>query len=72
MIPSTQLFAVSLGAALSGVIANAAGLASGASAPVAALAGVWLFGAFPGAPLTALLIGARLRPARRPSGARSR
>lgn len=62
MIPSTQLFAVSLGAALSGVIANAAGLASGASAPVAALAGVWLFGAFLAAPLAALLIAARLRP----------
>ena len=31
MIPSTQLFAVALGAALSGVIANAAGLGGGAS-----------------------------------------
>jgi len=60
MIPSTQLFAVSLGAALSGVIANAAGLGGGASKPAAALAGAWLFGGFVAAPLTALVIGSRL------------
>jgi hypothetical protein len=60
MIPSTQLFAVSLGAALSGVIANAAGLGGGASKPAAALAGAWLFGGFVVAPLTALVIGSRL------------
>jgi hypothetical protein len=63
MIPSTQLFAVSLGAAVSGIIANAAGLASGASAPVAARAGVWLFGAFLAAPLVALVIATRFGPA---------
>jgi predicted MFS family arabinose efflux permease len=66
MIPSAQLFAVSLGAALSGVIANAAGLASGASGPVAALAGAWLFGTFLAAPLTAFVIATRWRPATRP------
>ena len=63
MIPSTQLFAVALGAALSGVIANAAGLAGGASKPAAALAGAWLFGGFVVAPFAALVIGWRLRPA---------
>jgi MFS family permease len=64
MIPSTQLFAVALGAALSGVIANAAGLATGASRPTAALAGAWLFGCFVAAPLVAVVIASRLRPAR--------
>jgi len=64
MIPSTQLFAVALGAALSGVIANAAGLGGGASAGAAALAGTWLFGSFVAAPLSAFVIGSRLRPAR--------
>jgi MFS family permease len=64
MIPSTQLFAVALGAALSGVIANAAGLAAGASRPTAALAGAWLFGCFVAAPLVAVVIASRLRPAR--------
>jgi len=64
MIPSTQLFAVALGAALSGVIANAAGLAAGASPPAAAFAGAWLFGSFVAAPLAAFVIAARLRPAR--------
>jgi predicted MFS family arabinose efflux permease len=64
MIPSTQLFAVALGAALSGVIANAAGLAASASRPTAALAGSWLFGGFVAAPLAAFVIASRLRPAR--------
>lgn len=64
MIPSTQLFAVALGAALSGVIANAAGLGGGASSEAAALAGRWLFGGFVAAPLAAFVIGSRLRPAR--------
>jgi hypothetical protein len=63
MIPSTQLFAVALGAALSGVIANAAGLGAGASPPAATQAGVWLFGAFVAAPLAAFVIAWRLRPA---------
>ncbi len=64
MIPSTQLFAVALGAALSGVIANTAGLAAGASPPAAALAGTWLFGSFVAAPLAAFVIASRLRPTR--------
>jgi len=64
MIPSTQLFAVALGAALSGVIANSAGLAAGASRPAAALAGAWLFGSFVAAPLGAFVIASRLHPTR--------
>ena len=64
MIPTTQLFAVALGSALSGVIANAAGLAGGASRPATALAGTWLYGSFVAIPLAALVIASRLRPAR--------
>ena len=60
LIPTTQTFAVSMGAALSGIIVNAAGLSGGASRPVAALAGAWLFGAFLLAPLAALAIASRL------------
>ena len=56
MIPSTQLFAVALGSALSGVVANAAGLAGGASRPATALAGAWLYGSFVVIPLAALVI----------------
>ena len=63
-IPSTQLFAIALGAALSGVIANAAGLGGGASKDAAALAGMWLFGGFVAAPLAAFVMALRLRPAR--------
>lgn len=68
MIPTTQLFAVALGSALSGIIANQAGLARDASPATAALAAAWLFGGFTVVPLTAAVIGWRLRPAqpRRP------
>ena len=69
LIPTTQTFAVSLGAALSGIIANAAGLSAGATRPVAALAGAWLFGAFLLAPLAALAIASRVSA---PGGARQR
>ena len=60
LIPTTQTFAVSMGAALSGIIANAAGLSGGASRPVAALAAAWLFGTFLLSPLAALAIAWRL------------
>jgi len=63
-IPSTQLFAIALGSALSGVVANAAGLGAGASVGAAAFAGTWLFGSFVAAPLAALVMGSRLRPGR--------
>jgi len=63
MIPTTQLFAVALGSALSGIIANQAGLARDASPATAALAGAWLFGSFTVVPLTAAAIAWRLRPA---------
>jgi len=56
LIPTTQTFAVSLGAALCGIIANAAGLSAGATPSAAALAGAWLFGVFLLAPLAALAI----------------
>jgi predicted MFS family arabinose efflux permease len=61
LIPTTQTFAGSLGAALCGIVANAAGLSAGATRPAAALAAGWLFGAFLLAPLTALLIASSLR-----------
>lgn len=60
MIPSTQTFAVALGAALSGIVGNAAGLSGSAAPPVAAQAGAWLFGTFLLAPLGALLVSAKL------------
>ena len=61
LIPTTQTFAGSLGAALCGIVANAAGLSAGATRSAAALAGAWLFGAFLLAPLAALLIASSLR-----------
>jgi len=73
MIPSTQLFAVALGSALSGVVANAAGLAGGASRPATALAGAWLYGSFVVIPLAALVIATALAAGRdrRPAATRS-
>jgi MFS family permease len=70
MIPSTQTFAVALGAALSGIVGNAAGLSSSAAPPVAATAGEWLFGTFLLAPLGALLVSGKLasRGDRAPAG----
>ncbi len=65
LVPSAQLFAVAFGAAVSGVIANAAGLSSSASRPVAALAATVLYGSFALAPLAAFVIATRLRPAAR-------
>jgi hypothetical protein len=65
LIPTTQTFSVSLAAAVSGIIANAAGLSSGATQAAAALAGVWLFGAFLLAPLAALAIASGLAAPRR-------
>ena len=60
LIPTTQTFGGALGAAVCGIIGNAAGLSAGATPPVAAQAAAWLFGAFLVAPLAALAIGARL------------
>jgi MFS family permease len=61
VVPTTQLFAVAFGAAMSGVIANAAGLSTGASGPVAAAAGAALYGSFIVPPLAAAVIALRLR-----------
>ena len=60
LIPTTQTFAVSLGAALCGIIANAAGLSKGATASAAAIAAGWLFGVLLLAPAGALAIASRL------------
>jgi hypothetical protein len=71
LIPTTQTFAVSMGAALSGIIVNAAGLSGGDSPPVAALAAAWLFGTFLLSPLAAVAIVWRLavpREGERPRG----
>jgi MFS family permease len=61
MIPSTQAFAVALGAALSGVVANAAGLAGEASRPATALAASVLYAVFVVVPLGAAAVATRLR-----------
>jgi hypothetical protein len=62
LIPTAQTFAVGLGAALCGVVANAAGLAAGASRPVVAAAATALFALFVAVPLGAAVLAARLRP----------
>jgi len=67
LIPTTQTFAVALGSAVCGIVGNAAGLSRAATAPVAALAGEWLFGAFLFAPLAALAMAARLAASRAPA-----
>jgi predicted MFS family arabinose efflux permease len=63
VVPTAQQFAIAFGAAVSGIVANAAGLSIGASRPVAALAGAALYGGFAFAPLAALIIAIRLRSA---------
>jgi sorbitol-specific phosphotransferase system component IIBC len=60
VIPTTQTFAVAFGAAVCGIIANAAGLSESAAPRVAALAGESLFGVLLLAPLVALAIASRL------------
>jgi len=65
LIPTTQTFAASLGAALCGIVANTAGLSGGATPAIAAAAGERLFGVFLVAPLLALVIAARLATPRR-------
>jgi hypothetical protein len=65
MIPSAQLFAMAFGAAISGIIASAAGLSHSATPPVAALTGATLFGGFALAPLAAAIIAMGLHPAAR-------
>jgi hypothetical protein len=66
LIPSTQLFAVAFGGALSAIIAAAAGLTRDASPAVAAAAGQALFGVFALVALAAAAIATRVvpRPAR--------
>jgi MFS family permease len=63
MIPSAQLFAVAFGAALSAIIASAAGLTREASPEVAAATGQALFGVFAVTALVASVIASRIVPA---------
>ena len=65
MIPSTQLFAIAFGGALSALIASAVGLTRDASPAVAAATGQALFGIFAVTALAAAVIAARILPARR-------
>ena len=60
LIPTTQTFAVSLGAGVCGIIASVAGLSQAATPPVAAQAASWLFGGFLLAPVAAIAIASRL------------
>jgi MFS family permease len=66
LVPSTQLFAISFGSAVSGVIASAVGLTRDASPAVAAATGEALFGAFAGLAVVAGAIATRLAPAAPP------
>lgn len=59
-IPTTQMFGFSFGAALSGLIANAAGFAEGLTPITAATAASWLFLGFAAAAAAALAAALRL------------
>lgn len=63
VVPTAQQFAIAFGAAVSGIVARAAGLSHDASPPVAALTGAALYGGFLVAPLAAAVIATRLRSA---------
>ncbi len=64
LIPSTQLFAVAFGSALSAIIASAVGLTREASPDVAMATGQALFGTFAVTALAAAVIARRVVPAR--------
>jgi MFS family permease len=66
LVPSTQLFAISFGSAVSGVIASAVGLTRDASPAVAAATGEALFGAFAALAVVAGVIASRLVPSAAP------
>jgi MFS family permease len=65
LTPSTQLFAIAFGGAVSGIVASATGLSHAATVPVAAFTGTVLFGAASLAPVLAALIATRLPSPRR-------
>ena len=71
VVPTAQQFAIALGAAVSGIVANAAGLSGNPSPPTAALTGAALYGGFAFAPLMAVIIAVRLRAAVGPTSATS-
>jgi MFS family permease len=64
LIPSTQLFAVAFGGAVSAIVASAAGLTREASPAVAAGTGQALFGLFAVTALVAAVIAVRVVPPR--------
>lgn len=59
-IPTTQMFGFAFGAALSGLVANAAGFAEGLSVETAATVAFWLFLAFALAPAAAVVAALRM------------
>jgi MFS family permease len=71
LVPTAQQFAIAFGAAVSGIVANAAGLSVSASRPVAAFTGAALYGSFILGPLAAMVIATRLRTAVRATSAPS-
>ncbi len=72
VVPTAQQFAIAFGAAVSGIVANAAGLSVDPSRPVAASTGAALYGGFLLAPLAAVAIATGLRSAVRVDIATSR
>jgi predicted MFS family arabinose efflux permease len=71
VVPTAQQFAIAFGAAVSGIVANAAGLSGHAAPPAAALTGAALYGGFAFGPLAAVIIAVRLRAAVDPTTATS-
>jgi Major Facilitator Superfamily len=70
-IPTTQMFGFAFGAALSGLVANAAGFAQGLTQETAARVSVWLFLSFAIAALLALLAAIRMTAQERAQLARA-
>ncbi len=64
LTPSTQLFAIAFGGAVSGIVASTTGLSHAASVPIAAFTGTVLFSGAALAPLVAALVAAGLHPSR--------
>ena len=59
-IPTVRILGVAFGAALSGMVANAAGLAAGVSEATVAAAAAWVYGLFIAAPCSVALLALRL------------
>ena len=59
-IPTVRSLGVAFGAALSGMVANAAGLAAGVSEATVAAAAAWVYGLFIAAPCSVVVLALRL------------